>query len=596
MGYVNPTIPARRILTVVLSLVIAVLAVMFVATPPASAHSAVGSTSPSDGENVATMPSEIAMAFNENVTLPGQAFKVIRGDGSEVPVGEPQITPEGNGSVVRVPVERGADQNGWYAVSWSAISGDGHPIQGTFTFTVGTGTALEQKAEIDDPTALWRTLTHPLRAVIYLATLIALGSLAALWSVAGTSEHSEAVRGRLRKWIGVSAAIGLVLVPLAIVINAIVLNGGSFDELGSTLRIAMQTTTGVALLIRTSALFGILAAVPLLIERQTRKIGWVVAIAATAGLVWSFAMSGHASVVPLKAIAAPALAAHLIFAGMWLGALPGLGMAVLSKKAVDVVDTARTFGRFSKMTAYTLGGVFVAGIALCVAFLSKPSDLWSTFYGLSLVAKVGLIGLAAGAGAFNHFVLVPSLLRTAESGDAAAGARALGHLRRSVRLEAFLLIAVAIATATLTSVAAPKAAGSHQVHLGFAGHHNGGQSLEAALTDLRPKTVVVPFGDGEVQLDYLPGKAGRTNTLTFTVTDAAGSVVDLDALGLRLVAPAGIALNPIERTPEENADKSWTIVTRDLALPGAWTVELTGKYDAFSAQTGELTVEIVEAS
>ncbi|TDC71479.1 copper resistance protein CopC [Actinomadura sp. GC306] len=95
---------------------------------PASAHDTLTGSSPKKDATVEA-PSEIELTFSAAVRLP----RVVVTDASEKPY--QAADPEAVDNKVTVPLN-GPMPNGEYTVAWRVVSSDGHPIQGTYKFTV----------------------------------------------------------------------------------------------------------------------------------------------------------------------------------------------------------------------------------------------------------------------------------------------------------------------------------------------------------------------------------------------------------------------------------------------------------------------------
>ena len=106
-----------------------------VLSSPASAHDEIQSSSPADGSAVSAGVIPIELTFGESV------METPDGSGTEISV----IGPDGNeyadscidsiqGGVITDSVD--LDQAGEYTVNWRTVSADGHPVEGTFAFTV----------------------------------------------------------------------------------------------------------------------------------------------------------------------------------------------------------------------------------------------------------------------------------------------------------------------------------------------------------------------------------------------------------------------------------------------------------------------------
>jgi methionine-rich copper-binding protein CopC len=106
----------------------------------ASAHDAVESTTPADGETVAVMPSEITLTLDNTPGTLGSAISVKDAAGTNWADGQLTVLDH----VVSQPIRAGAPA-GTYTVLWRVVSSDSHPIDGSFSFTAsgaaGTGAA-----------------------------------------------------------------------------------------------------------------------------------------------------------------------------------------------------------------------------------------------------------------------------------------------------------------------------------------------------------------------------------------------------------------------------------------------------------------------
>ncbi|MFD4991029.1 copper resistance protein CopC [Cellulosimicrobium cellulans] len=108
-------------------------AVTTLTAAPASAHDRMLSSDPADGAQLATPPTAITLTFNTE-PLPVEPQVVVSDSaGTVVTQGAPTI--EGSTATLALDpaVALGGDT---YTVSWRVVSSDGHPIEGTFAFTV----------------------------------------------------------------------------------------------------------------------------------------------------------------------------------------------------------------------------------------------------------------------------------------------------------------------------------------------------------------------------------------------------------------------------------------------------------------------------
>ncbi|MTA89906.1 MAG: hypothetical protein F2536_03150 [Actinobacteria bacterium] len=117
---------------------IAVMALALAFSQPALAHDALVSQSPADGEVVSAGVIEIRLEFS------GAPILLEDGSGNEIVVTDPTgevaysgcLPIEGNFGVLPIDLY----QPGSHTVSWRAVSSDGHPISGNFSFEVENST------------------------------------------------------------------------------------------------------------------------------------------------------------------------------------------------------------------------------------------------------------------------------------------------------------------------------------------------------------------------------------------------------------------------------------------------------------------------
>ncbi len=97
--------------------------------PTASAHDALVSTYPSGGSTILTIPDTVVLRFDQPCAVLGTQV-VVLGPAGNVASGAPRLVDDD----VRQAVAPGSPA-GSYTVNWRVTSADGHPVQGTFSFT-----------------------------------------------------------------------------------------------------------------------------------------------------------------------------------------------------------------------------------------------------------------------------------------------------------------------------------------------------------------------------------------------------------------------------------------------------------------------------
>ncbi len=149
---------------------------------PASAHDELTAVSPEPGAVLTTAPEELELTFSGEVMDIGHQVQVTDSEGRSVTDGP--LEPEGNRVVQPLAAEGTEDET--YRVVWRVVSSDGHPIEGTFTYDVGSGeeptagpsapaedSAERAQAAADDATSG----DVPLWAVAVGGAVVALGVL-----------------------------------------------------------------------------------------------------------------------------------------------------------------------------------------------------------------------------------------------------------------------------------------------------------------------------------------------------------------------------------------------------------------------------------
>jgi methionine-rich copper-binding protein CopC len=128
-------------------------AVTTLTAAPASAHDRMLTSDPADGSQLATPPTAITLTFNTE-PLPVEPQVVVSDSaGTVVTQGAPTI--EGSTATLALDpaVALGGDT---YTVAWRVVSSDGHPIEGTFAFTV----AAQPEAPVSEEPTTEETATE----------------------------------------------------------------------------------------------------------------------------------------------------------------------------------------------------------------------------------------------------------------------------------------------------------------------------------------------------------------------------------------------------------------------------------------------------
>ncbi|MBV6760611.1 copper resistance CopC family protein [Rhodococcus opacus] len=117
----------RRVVTIL----VAMGALLLLGMSPAQAHSELESSNPAADSVMDYAPAGVELVFNQKISDQFANVTVTAPDGTQV--GDPKPTVEGERALL--PIQDGIP-SGQYTVGYRVISEDGHPITGSFSFTL----------------------------------------------------------------------------------------------------------------------------------------------------------------------------------------------------------------------------------------------------------------------------------------------------------------------------------------------------------------------------------------------------------------------------------------------------------------------------
>lgn len=110
--------------------ILAVCALLVVMSAPAQAHTDLVSSAPRDGQTLKKAPQSVTLTFGEDL-LPGGDKLVAKDDaGARIDL---EATTDGPRLSAPWPAQANA---GTYKVAYRAVAADGHPLEGSITFTI----------------------------------------------------------------------------------------------------------------------------------------------------------------------------------------------------------------------------------------------------------------------------------------------------------------------------------------------------------------------------------------------------------------------------------------------------------------------------
>jgi methionine-rich copper-binding protein CopC len=138
--------PGRRLARGLL--VLATAAFLMVPAAAAQAHDVLEATDPANGASVRTVPAKIALTFDHTPIAIGSAIRVEDATGTDQADGPVAIVDNHVTQAVKTDAP-----DGKYTVIWRVVSSDGHPIEGSFTFTADAANTTGQATPSTSPAA-----------------------------------------------------------------------------------------------------------------------------------------------------------------------------------------------------------------------------------------------------------------------------------------------------------------------------------------------------------------------------------------------------------------------------------------------------------
>ncbi|MEV6582180.1 copper resistance protein CopC [Streptomyces sp. NPDC051582] len=402
----------------------ALLAALFTAAGPASAHAALTASDPQDGAVVATAPAQVTLSFSEQVAMGDDSIRVMDPQGKRVDTGELRDMCSGTTIRYGTALHSGLP-DGTYTVAWQAISADSHPVSGAFTFSIGapsaTTVALPTAQVGGGPVGIVYAIA---RYAAYAGFTVLIGGAAFIllcWRRGSAQRPLQKLI--VRAWVTLTAATLAMLV-----LRTPYTGSGKFSDALDLdgLKAVLETKTGASLVSRLLLLGAAALFIAVLFGAYARKTaeagesakrkgkekgrgadtgpgagkeaddllfglgigGTVVA----GGIAATWALSEHASTGIQPGIAMPADILHLLAVAAWLGGLTALLVALHKIPGIER-EAVRRFSRVAFVSVLVLA---VTGVYQSWRQIGSWSALTGTSYGQLLLVKVGLVAVLVG--------------------------------------------------------------------------------------------------------------------------------------------------------------------------------------------------------
>ncbi len=494
----------------------AALAAAIVAALPgsASAHAYLVRTQPAASGVLETPPRQVALTYDEAVEPRFAIISVTNAAGVQettAPVHRSAANPD----TLLVPLRPGLAQ-GWYLIYWRAISVDGHPVQGAFTYAVGPnpGPAPQFPVPHLSATAVTTQLLIA-RWAMFALVMSAIGLLALRLVIARPliRRRPETSLRPLSRAFVVTSILGLI--SIAVYLDFAIANDSlrSVFDLGALVPLYRVTAFGRGYedLELCFALFCLAGWIALWVDDPTRErrsvaelVAGVGAALAAAGALLVPGAVGHAGQTSPRGLSVFFDWAHLVSGSIWLGGLVGLLVLWVSLGArARAASLAVVVPRFSNVAFVSVLVLLATGTGATIVHMPAVNALWQTSYGVAILVKAGLLAAALVLGAVNLLRTKPRL--AASEREPMLGEPASRLLRRTASGEVLLVGGAVFAAAVLSSLAPPPPSFALQ---------------NSALARVGPGRVVETVNRGGYRLEVLvsPNKAAAPNSFALRIS------------------------------------------------------------------------------
>jgi len=451
--------PKRRIV-----LTAAVLAAGLVVPSAASAHAYLVKTVPAASVVLNAAPRTVQLTYDEAVEPRFTIISVTNAQGQQEATAAPQRSPADPDTLV-VPL-RPHLLEGWYLIYWRAISVDGHPVNGAFTYAVGLNPGPAPQFRVPSVSASATTpgllITRWVMLVAVMASvgLFALRALIARPVVRCTEGVS--LRGLNAAFV-LASILGLIAIPVYLDFSIANDTLRSVFDIGALVPLYRVTAFGRAIfdLELCFALFSLAAWISVWVDRPERELRSIAELAATTGALLAAAAvmivpgaAGHAAQTSPRGLTLPLDWVHMTAGAVWLGGLIGLLVLWSTLPARTRADALSVVvPRFSNVAFASVLLLAGAGVGEAIAHMPAVNALWETGYGVAILVKAGLLGAALLIASGNLLRSKPQLVAARSRPELGAGAASL--LRRLLSGEVVVVTGIVFAAALLSSLAPP---------------------------------------------------------------------------------------------------------------------------------------------
>ena len=561
-------------------LIAVAFAAAFTAVAPqqALAHPVYVDSSPGAFASVQAVPGQVSVFFSEPIELEYSRVSVLGPDGNEVDTNDPQNV-EGDTSSIGVALQPGLPE-GVYTVTTRVLSAvDGHVVENTFTFGVGTEVAPGPGGR--QPETILSFPESASRFPGMVGQVIVVGAAFGMlwlwkpiarvpWLSSAMSEVRPRIDRSMMRLIIIGAGLVLASGVAMIVVQAISIEAGIPE--------AIATKFGNVWITRMLQA-SILMAIAVAVYAKSAKTGpgraemFAILILGLAVLVTSSLIAHAAATEQVGAIVLDFF--HNAAASVWIGGLVLLGFVAVPKILAIADERARSAAisilipRFSTVVVTILGLSVITGPLLLYAIESDLSLTLASVYGQVLAVKLGLAGVMVALGAYSQFVVQKKAVAVMSGGSsqAAAAPATLRHYGKSLKVEAGVGIALLLMVSLMANGTLPSGQ--------FPAYQRQDDGDREAFAEVNTDLSQTIYGtNGRIQLEISPFVVGQNHFVMSFLDTEGDNATGVGSARLKLTQ-AERGIGPISIDTKKQSDNTFA-ADAAFSLPGAWTIEIEG--------------------
>ena len=376
------------------------VAVGVVVPGAASAHAYLIRTVPAASGVLDVPPPNVQLTYDEAVEPRFAIISVTNAAGRQETMGPVHRSPANPDTLV-VPL-RPRLPEGWFLIYWRAISVDGHPVQGAFTYAVGPNPGPAPQFPVPSIAGSATSLRLLIaRWVMFLSVMSAIGLFVFRVLIARPAARrapGTSLRVVSRAFV-ISSIVGVVAIPVYLDIATSIDSLRSAFDLTALVPLFRATAFGrgyVDMLV-CFALFCAAAWTALWLDRPDRARRSVAEVISLAGALLAAAAvlllpgsAGHAAQTSPRGISVILDWVHLITGSLWLGGLIGLIILWSSIQAsLRVGGLSVVVPRFSNVALVSVLLLLGTGTSATINHMPALNALWLTGYGVAILVKIG---------------------------------------------------------------------------------------------------------------------------------------------------------------------------------------------------------------